>query len=430
MHGIRRRLLRWGGLVVLECLAGATAHSASPAEEQDRIRSLTLAQALSLADRQNPTVQAQVEAIESARADEITAGLRPNPTLQNDTTSATAGVYQEFEVGRKRGARLDSARLATAVSRSDLTDARRTLVFEVRQAFVGALLARADLELARQNVANFQSVIDLNRLRVDRGALSGSDFLKIQLQMLQFQTDLEDARLAIGTAKAALRSLLGGSNLADEFEVEGDLRAVPIDAALSDLRQRALDNRPDLRSAEIGIRKAAADLRLAKANGYPDPTIGVSWLHTGSEIGGPNWFQPFYPKGERSDAMGVGVSFPIPLFNRNQGEIARTASEQRRAAFLAQAVRDRVLQDVETADASFRSSRERIRLYEETYLSRAKESRDIAEYAFERGATSIVDFLDAERTYRATELAYRRELASYGINLAQLEAAVAGPVTP
>jgi cobalt-zinc-cadmium efflux system outer membrane protein len=396
----------------------------------EQIRNLTLAQALKLAEQENPTLQAQAQSIESNRANEITAGLRPNPTFQNDTTSATLGVYQQFEIGGKRRTRLDSARLATSISRTDFADARRTLVFNVRQAFVNALLGRANLALALENLSGFQRVIDLNRVRLEKGALSGADFLKIELQMLQFQTDLEDATLALKTAKATIRALLGGSNLAEEFEVEGDLLAAPFDGSLSELQQHALSSRPDLKSAETGLEKAAADLRVAKANGYPDPTIGTSLLHVGNEIGGPSWFQPFYPKGETSNAMGVGISFPIPLFNRNQGEIARTRSEQRRANFLAQAIRNQVLQDVETAFASCRSSRERVRLYEQTYLSRAKDLRDTAEFAFQKGATSLLDFLDAERTYRATQLAYRKELAAYVTNLAQLEAAVSGAVAP
>ena len=420
---------RGAGLSIL--LAGALFGAFTRLSLAENVpRPLTLDDALALAKQQNPMLQAQAQSIESNRANEITAGLRPNPTFQNDTTSATVGVYEEFEIGGKRRTRLDSARLATSISRTDLADARRTLVFNVRQAFVNALLARADLALARENLSEFQKVVDLNRIRLEKGALSGADFLKIELQMLQFQADLQDATLALKTAKATIRALLGGSNLGDEFEVEGDLSAAPFEAGLPELQQRALANRPDLKSAETGREKAAADLRLAKANGYPDPTVGVSLLHTGNEIGGPGWFQPFYPKGETSNAMGVGLSFPIPLFNRNQGEIARTRSELRKAGFLAQAARNQVLQDVETAYASFQWSRDRVRLYEQTYLSRAKESRDTAGFAFQKGATSILDFLDAERTYRATQLAYRKELAAYATNLAQLEAAVGEAVAP
>ena len=379
----------------------------------------------------NPTLRAQAQEIESSRANEITASLRPNPIFQNDTTSATLGIYQEFEIAGKRRARIESARLATAISRTDFEDTRRTLVLNLRQAFVDALLSKSDLDFARENLANYEKVVDLNRLRLQQGDMSRADFLKVELQTLQFQTDEDDAVLALKTAKATIRTLVGPSNLPQDFDITGDLRAIPLDKGLAALQQLALANRPDLKSAETGRDKAAADLHLAKTMRWPNPTIGTSFLHTGNEIGGPNWFQPLYPKGSVSNAMGLGIaSIPIPLFNRNQGEVARAKSEQVKADFLAQAARNQILQDLETAYASFESRRERVRLYEDTYLSRAKESLDIQDYSFRHGAASVLDFLDAERTYRATQLAYRQQIAAYLTNLAQLEAAVGAPLSP
>jgi cobalt-zinc-cadmium efflux system outer membrane protein len=379
----------------------------------------------------NPTLQAQAQSIESSRAGEITAGLRPNPQFQNDTSSATIGIYQEFEIAGKRPARLASARLGTSLARTDFANARRTLIFNLRQAFVAALLAKSDLDFAQKNLVDYQKVVDLNRLMLQQGTISRGSFLKIELQTLQFQTDVDDATLALKTAKATLRGLVGAPNLPQDFDVQGDLRAIPLEKSLSELQQLALSSRPDLKSSETSREKSLADLRLARANRWPDPTLGTSLLHSGNEIGGPGWFQPFYPKGGVSNAMGVGLaSVSIPLFNRNQGEIARARSEQVRADFLVQAARNQVLQDVETAYAAFESSRERVRLYEETYLSRAKESLDIEEFSLRNGAASILDFLDAERTYRAMQLAYRQQLATYLTNLAQLEAAVGAPVTP
>jgi len=379
----------------------------------------------------NPTLLAQGQSIESSRASEITAGLRPNPQFQNDTTSATLGIYQEFEIAGKRPARIESARLSTAISRTDFENTRRTLIFNLRQAFIAALLAKADLDFARENLANYQKVVDLKGLRLQQGEISRADFLKVELQTLQFETDVDDATLALKTAKASLRALVGPSNLLQEFEVAGDLGAIPLEKSLSELQQLALSNRPDLKSAETSRERAVADLRLANANRWPNPTIGTSFLHTGNEVGGPNWFQPFYPKGGVSNAMGMALaSVAIPLFNRNQGERARAKSEQIRADFLAQAARNLVIQDVETAYASFESSRERVRLYEEKYISRAQESLDTQDFSFRNGAASILDFLDAERTYRAIQLAYRQQLAAYLTNLAQLEAAVGVPLTP
>jgi outer membrane protein, heavy metal efflux system len=381
--------------------------------------------------KSNPTLRAQAQNVISNRAAEITAGLRPNPTFQNDTTSATIGIYQEFEVGGKRSARIKSAHLATQISQTDAEDTRRTLMLSLRQAFVSALQAKSDLEFAHDNLANYQKTVDINTEMLKQGALSRANFLKIQLEMLQFQTDLDDAELEMKTAKATLRGLLGPASLSGDFDVLGELKAVPFDKDLPELKQSALQNRPDLRSAETGRLKALADVRLAKANRWPDPIIGASYLHTGNEIGGPDWFQPFYPKGSSSNAMGVGIaSVPIPIFNRNQGEFARAQSEQLRSEFFADAVRNQVLQDVESAYASFVSSRERVRLFEQIYLASAKESLEIEDFSFHKGGASILDFLDAERTYRATQLAYRQQLAAYLDSLAQLQTAVGTDVTP
>ena len=408
-------------VLMTACLTAAAHGQQSFTWEQIRDKFLTT----------NPTLQAQAQSIESSHANEITAGLRPNPQFQNDTTSATAGIYQEFEIGGKRAARLQSARLATSISQTDFADRRRTLLFNLRQAFAQALLATSDLALARDNLANYQKVADLNKLMLQEGTISRADFLKIELQMLQFQTDVDDANLALKTAKATLRSLVGSGNLPQGFDIVGNLQAVPLNKTLPELQQLALANRPDLKSAETSRDKAFADSRLARADRWPNPTLGTSFLHTGDEIGGPPWFQPFYPKGSVSNAMGLGLaSVSIPLFNRNQGEVARTTSEQLRAEYLAHAAHDQVLQEVEASYAAFESSRERVRLYEQTYLSQAKESLDIEQFSFRNGAASILDLLDAERTYRATQLAYRQQLAAYVTNLAQLETAVGVRLTP
>lgn len=394
---------------------------ACPAQQQP---ALSWAQIHDLFLRSNLVLQAQEQSIASSRAAETTAGLRPNPTFQNDTTSATIGIYQEFEIGGKRQSRMRSARLATQIAQTDAADTRRTLMLSLRQAFVSALQARSDLQLAHESLENYQKTVEINRQMFQQGEISRADFLRIELQILQFQTDLDDATLELKTAKAALRGMLGKAALPEEFDLAGELKADPFDKDLAELKMLALQNRPDLKSAQTGRDKAAADLRLAQANRWPDPTIGASYLHTGGELPGPHWFQPFYPKGSSSNAMGVGIaSIPIPIFNRNQGEVARARSEQLRAGLLADSAEVQVIQDVESAYANFISARERLRMYEGTYLGYAKESLDIEEFSFHKGGASILDFLDAQRTYRATQLAYRQQLATYLNALAALQSA-------
>lgn len=415
-----------GGILVL-CAAGLLCVSCSAQQTQ----SYSWQQLQDLLVRSNPTLRAQEQSIVSNKAAEMSAAARPNPTLQNDTTSATIGIYQEFEIGGKRSARIRSAKLATQIAQTDAADARRTLTLNLRQAYVAALQAKSDLQFARDNLANYQHTVDLNREMLQAGEISRADFLRIQLQTLQFETDLDDATLNLKTAKSTLRGLLGNANLPEDFDINGELKAQPFDSKLDDLRKLALENRPDLKSAETGRLKAAADLRLAQADRWPDPTIGISFLHTGNEMPGPQWFEPFYPKGSTSNAMGLGfASIQIPIFNRNQGEIARTRSEQIRADFLAQTARNQVIQDVDSAYAQFDSARNRLNLYEKTYLATAKESLDIEEFSFHKGGASVLDFLDAERTYRATQLAYHQQLAAYLDALAQLQSAAGLEVGP
>ena len=429
MNELLNRVLRLSttGKIIAVCAAGLLGVSCSAQQTQ----SYSWQQLQDLLVRSNPTLRAQEQSIVSNKAAEMSAAARPNPTLQNDTTSATIGIYQEFEIGGKRSARIRSAKLATQISQTDAADARRTLTLNLRQAYVAALQAKSNLQFARDNLANYQHTVDLNREMLQAGEISRADFLRIQLQTLQFETDLDDATLNLKTAKSTLRGLLGNANLPEDFDINGELKAQPFDSKLDDLRKLALENRPDLKSAETGRLKAAADLRLAQADRWPDPTIGISFLHTGNEMPGPQWFEPFYPKGSTSNAMGLGfASIQIPIFNRNQGEIARTRSEQIRADCLAQAAQNQVIQDVDSAYAQFDSARNRLNLYEKTYLATAKESLDIEEFSFHKGGASVLDFLDAERTYRATQLAYHQQLAAYLDALAQLQSAAGLEVGP
>jgi cobalt-zinc-cadmium efflux system outer membrane protein len=408
--------------------AAAAASVAAAGSLPGSITSLTLQQAIELALRGNPGLRAQAATVDSTRAGEITAALRPNPTLSNGTVDFTGGIGWTFERGGKRQRRIDSARLATAGAERDLLDATRTLTGAVRASFTAALLARGNLRAARDNLANFQQVEDLNRIRHEKGEISGGDFLKIGLQKLQFQTDVQDADLAYRTARANLRQQLYAPELAQDFEVAGELRPAPLGPTLAEIEALALMTRPDLLSAQTAMRKAEADVRLAEANAKVDVTASLGWVHTGPSLVSDDHVSPFFSIGQTANALGSGISFPLPIFNRNQGEIARTRSEVVRTRWAADTVRAQVIADVETAYAALRASQERVDLYERVYLQQSHDSREIAEFAYRRGATSILDLLDAERTDRATQLAYRQALADQQTRRAQLEAAVGVPL--
>ena len=387
---------------------------------------ITLEQAITLALAHNHTILATRNNILQNQAQEITANLRPNPTLSLDSqflpffspqnfTGDNLDQLQQFDVGlgylfergHKRQRRLLAARDQTAVTRAQVADAERTLAFNVGQQFVSVLLAESTLDLALQNLKAFQQTVDIGDAQLKAGAIGEGDYLKIKLQLLQFQTDVSSARLARVQALVALRQSLGFNAVPEDYDVVGDLAYEPVKLNVEGLQMTAMRERPDFHAADLGIAAARSQILLAKANAKVD----VNGTYAFSHVAG-------------SSSASLFASFDLPFFNRNQGEIARTgyaltqAEEQQRAAS------DTVLADVSNAYEALRSNDEVVQLYTSGYLKQAQDSRDISEYAYKRGAASLLDFLDAERSYRTVQLAYRQALASYMTALEQLKEAV------
>ena len=387
---------------------------------------ISLDQAIDLALTHNHALKATRTLILQNQAQEITANLRPNPTFEADSqfmpfftpqdfTSNNLNQDQQFDLGigylfergRKRQRRLQAARDQTAVTRAQVTDAERTLAFNVGQQFVGVLLAESTLQFALEDLKGFQQTVDLSELQRKAGFIAEGDLLKIKLQLLQFQTDVSSARLARVQALVGLRELLGYDAVPSNFDVLGNLEYQPLKVKLEDLQARALRERPDFRAAELGITAANSQVLLAKANGKVDVTGTLEYSHVSGENG-----------------LSAFVSFPLPVFDRNQGEIARTQYAFTQAQEQQQSTSDMVLSDVSDAYEAVESNDEVVRLYTSGYLKQAQDSRDISQYAYQRGAASLLDFLDSERSYRATQLAYRQALASYMTALEQLKEAV------
>ena len=413
-----RKIEKFAASLVL-LLTATTGHAQAPTL-------ITLDQAIDLAITHNHAIKAQRTLILQNQAQEITASLRPNPTLGADsqfipffspqdfsgtnldqTQQFDVGIGYLFERGHKRQRRLQAARDTTAVTRAQVTDAERTLTFNVGQQFVSVLLAESTLQFALQDLKGFQQTVDIGEYQLKAGAIGEGDYLKIKLQLLQFQTDVSSARLAKVQALVALRELLGYEAVPANYDVVGDLGYQPLKIGLEDLQARALRERPDFRAAELGITAAKSQILLAKANAKVDVNGTYDFTHVSGE-----------------NTASIFVNFELPIFNRNQGEIARTnyaltqAQEQQRSAS------DTVLSDVESAYEAVKSNDEVVQLYTSGYLKQAEESRNISEYAYKRGAASLLDFLDAERSYRSTQLAYRQALASYMTAIEQLKESV------
>jgi cobalt-zinc-cadmium efflux system outer membrane protein len=387
---------------------------------------ISLDQAIDLALAHNHSLKANRTLILQNQAQEITANLRPNPTLGVDTQfipffspqdfSGTnldqtqqfdIGIGYLFERGHKRQRRLQAARDQTAVTRAQVTDAERTLAFNVGQQFVGVLLAESTLQFALEDLKDFQQTVDISQLQFKAGYIGEGDYLKIKLQLLQFQTDVSSARLAKVQALTGLHGMLGYDTVPPNFDVIGDLAYQPLQAKVEDLQARALRERPDFRAAELGITAAQSQYLLAKANAKVDVNGTYDFTHVSGE-----------------NTASIFANFELPIFNRNQGEIARTNYALAQAKEQELSASETVLSDVANAYEAVRSNDEVVQLYTSGYLKQAQDSRDISEYAYKRGAASLLDFLDAERSYRSTQLAYRQALASYMTALEQLKQAM------
>jgi outer membrane protein, heavy metal efflux system len=387
---------------------------------------ITLDEAIQLALAHNHALLAARSTIQQSEAQEITANLRPDPVLLGDAqflpvfnwdqananyfdTAAQfdLGISYLFERGKKRQHRLRAAKDQTAVTRSQVADNERTLTFQVASLFTNAQLAESTLDLAQQDLKSFRNTVDISQERYRAGDISEDDLLKIKLQLLQFESDAAQAQLAKVQALSDLRQLLGRESVSLDYDVAGPFDYVPMNAKVEDLEVKALASRPDLRAAQQGVTAANSQYALAKANGKRDITGQINYTH----IGG------------LSTASLFG-SIQLPIFDRNQGEIARTKFAITQAAETQKATGDQVLTDVEDAYENLQTNDQVIRLYRSGYLDYAQQDRDISEYAYKRGAASLLDFLDAERSYRATQLAYRQALASYLLALEQLREAV------
>ena len=387
---------------------------------------ITLDEAINLALLNNPGLKATQTLVQQNQAQEITANLRPNPTLNfdsqfipifepgnfSDNTLSNIqqfdlGVSYLFERGKKRQNRLRAARDQTSVTGSQVADAERTLTFNVAQQFIAALLAKSNLQLAEEDLKSFQRTVDISEQRYKAGDISQGDYLKIKLQLLQFQTDVSAAQVARVQALNSLRQLLGYASVPHNFDVAGDLEYQPLKGSLDDLQLKALKERPDLRAAQQGVTAAQSQIGLAKANGKVDITGEFLYTHV---------------SGLNSTSIFLGI--PMPIFNRNQGEIARTRFAETQAQLNARAAQDQVMTDVENAYDGSMTNQEVVELYLSGYLKQAQDSRDISAYAYTAGAATLLDFLDAERSYRATQLAYRQALAAYMVSVEQLRQAV------
>jgi len=431
---LRAELLmhRFWNFIVLAFLAIAMA----PVRAQQAPESLTWPQVRDRFEQNNPTLQAYKLSIEESKAQETTAFLRPNPTLGllADGTQIVPnhGVWQPFagtfespsvsqliERRNKRHLRLESAKKDTLIAESDYADEERTLLFNLRTAFVSTLQAKTVLQVAEDNLAYYDKVLKVSEDRFSAGDIAQIDLDRLQLQRVQYESDVQNAIVSLRTAKIQLLTLLNDRTPLEQFNVTGNYDTADQLLTQDEVRKRALDTRPDLRAAIETLEKAETEHRLAMANGSTDPTVAVWYTHNSSTN------NPF-----ARDTIGVSVNVPLRIFDRNQGEKLRTKLDITRSEKLRAAAEAQVLSDVDSGYATVESTLNLLRPYKAKYLAQSIRVRDTILFSYQHGGASLLDFLNAENEYRSVQLNYVNLVGSYLTAAAQLNEAAGQEVIP
>ena len=379
----------------------------------------------------NPTLRAGQIGIDESRAQEITAYLRPNPNLglladqinpfnggpPHSTFGALLSVVDVsylHERRHKRELRLDSAQGATKIAVSSQEDLERTLLFDLRTAFIQALQEKAILDLAKENLSYYDRLLEVNRDRYKLGAIAQVDLDRLELQRVQYESDLQTAEVNLRTANIQLLALLNDRMPIDQFDIIGPFDFSAQLPVLDEVRRAAVDTRPDLKAALQSVDKANTDHRLAIANGSTDPIFGFN-------VGRNPPIDQY---------IGFSVNVPLRIFDRNQGEKLRTQLDIDRNQKLLEATQTTVFSDVDSAYATVNSTTILLRPYKERYLKQAERVRDTITFSYERGAASLLALLDAQADYRTVQLNYLNLVASYLEAANQLNLAVGREVIP
>ena len=384
----------------------------------------------------NPALKADALGVDESRAGEITAHLRPNPqfTASADGLQLTPnhGVWQPLngvqtqtnlsylhERERKRELRTEAAKDATLVAQDNHEDLKRTLEFDLRSAFIQTLQAKATVKLAREDLEYYDKIIAISRERLHAGDIAQVDLDRIELQRVQYESELQSALVNLRTAKIQLLQMLNDRTPIEQFDVDG---AFDFSADLKDLeqfRQIALDARPDLRAAIEQIEQSKAAHKLALANGSTDPTFAGWWTYDGS-----------YNNPNAVNAFGLSVNIPLRIFDRNQGEKKRTLIDIDKSQQLSESTKAQVFGDVDSAYAQVDSNITLLKPYKDKYLAQSTRVRDTVTFSYQHGGATLIDFLNAQSDYRTVQLAYLQLIGTYLTAASQLNLAVGREVIP
>jgi cobalt-zinc-cadmium efflux system outer membrane protein len=410
-------------LILAACAAAGTAGGQTPAPQA---APLTLAQVLDIARSKNPSLLSTEQHVEATKAAEITAGLRQNPTFTVSGADITlpadnpaspysyaANVTRLFERGQKRRWRLDAARSTTDVTRSQYKDQVRQTVLQVKNSFTNMLIAKHALQIAEDNLDSYRKTVDLSKARLDAGDISRTDFERIDLQLAEFESDYDNAKLDLIQASDSLQLLMGMEKPLPTFDIAGNVQPPDLNTTMEQVEQEALAARPDYLAARQSVTLADANVKVAESQGTTDPTIGGEYERTASY-----------------NSAGFQISIPLRIFDRNQGEKERTRFEAQSSRFAEIAARNQVLNDVDQAWAAYDSALDLAKRYNSHYIDEAQRVRDNLEFSYRHGGSTLLDYLDALRDYRQTNLDALTANQQVWLSLHQLSFAAATEIAP
>lgn len=410
-------------------MAAITALTQPPAPKDRRgIDERTLDQAVVEAMEKNLGLLAERFNIAIADARMITARLRPNPVLSiggdhldvlgtgnnsvNNAGPAEYSLRTDFviERGGKRTSRIETAASAKGVAEFQFLDALRALKNEVQSAGVEVLLAKANLGLAEENLRALREIVKVNQLRLRSGDLAEVELLRVELAELQFENSVRQAQLGLDAARTRLSALLGRGRNVNLVDITGELRRDPGPVILEDLFTEARRLRPDLQAHEREVARSLAEVRLQMAQGKVDYTLGTEYRRQQGLAGTGN-------------SLGVFFSASLPVYNRNQGEIARATQEQRQMEARLRQAQLAVDNDVELAFLQYANAKALLDRVESTMLAKARDVRQITEFSYRRGEATLIEFLDAQRAYNDTIQTYNEARAGFARSLYAIDAA-------
>lgn len=417
------------------CLASALAWAVTSLAQAPK--ALTWDEVKTRFEAKNPTLAAGALGIDESKAEEVTAYLRPNPqaTVGVDQIGTTtkaplsqavllASVSYLHERQHKRELRLESAQKATNIAVSGQADLERNLIFTLRSAFVGVLQAKAVLRVATDNLEYWDKVLKISRDRFGAGDIAQIDLDRLELQRVQFESDVQAADVNLRTSKIQLLMLLNDRTPIDQFDVLGLFEFSDQLAPLDQYRQIAMENRPDLKEAVQSLDKSKTDHQLAVSNGSTDPTINIDAGFPTISRDYVNYTPYLY------EYVGASVTIPLRIFDRNQGEKLRTQIDIDRNQKLVDAAQAQVFNDVDSAYATVNSNLILLGPYKAKYLDQAVRVRETVRFSYEHGGAALLDFLNAENDYRSVQLNYVNLVGAYLTAAAQLNLAVGREVLP